>query len=124
MKNFHHWTLKAFAAVFILVLMYGCGSNSESETTVIITVRDHNSGQLVQGGSVTLYRDANDYTYDQGYRTTNTDANGQATFQGVDSGIDYYFEASQAGKDNSASTIHLGSTTKLRQTTYATTEIQ
>jgi len=121
MKNIPSLILKGFIASLILLLAYSC-TNSEAETTVVITVRDVNS-HVIQGGSVVLYKSLNDLTYGFGYKSTATDANGQATFTGVDSGIDYYFEASQAGKDNSTHNNHVGSVTKPHQTSYASTVI-
>lgn len=124
MKNIKHF-YKALIAVILIVAVQSCGLvNNEAETTLVITVRDFNSGQLIQGGQVTIYESLNDWTYSNGYRVTNTDANGQATFTGIKSGIDYYFDAEQGGKNNSTSNIHVGSAVKPRQTTYVSTYIQ
>jgi hypothetical protein len=125
MKNIPNLLLKGFLASLIMLLAYSC-KNTEAETTVIITVRDNNSN-LVQGASVTLYKSLSDLTYSNPntiYKVTNTDASGQAKFTGVDSGIDYYFDASQGGKDNSTGNNHVGSVTKPHQTSYASTIIQ
>ncbi len=125
MKKYSNLVLKGIVAGLMILLVQSCGLvGSEAETTLIVTVRDHNSQQFIQGGSVTLYKNVSDWTYSQNaYRTTNTDINGQATFTGIDSGIDYYFDAEQAGKNNYSYTNHVGSTVKTRKTTYVSTEI-
>lgn len=125
MKQLPNLLLKGLIAGVLLLAMYGCGGGSEAETTLVITVRDFNSGLAIQGGEVILYKTNSDYTYETNeYRKTNTDASGQATFTGIDSGIDYYFSATQAGKTNYAFTHQVGSVTKPRQTVTASTTIQ
>jgi|SRR6478735_8957546 len=125
MKQLPNLILKGVIAAVLLLSLYSCGAGSEAETTLVITVRDFNSGLAIQGGEVILYKTNSDYTYETNeYRKMNTDASGQATFTGIESGIDYYFKASQAGKTNGAFTHHVGSVTKPRQTVTASTTIQ